>query len=83
MTKITTKTDYLELVSLQKQSLSGVIKPLIKREIYPRAKDLLTNDNRILVITGMHRMGKSTLLQQLMKNLTNYCYLNTGNLQFA
>jgi uncharacterized protein len=71
-----TKTDYLELVSLQKESLSGDTKTLIQREIYPRAKNLLTSDSRILVITGMRRVGKSTLLQQLMKNLTNYCYLN-------
>jgi len=71
-----TKTDYLELVSLQKESLSGDTKTLIQREIYPRAKDLLTSDSRILVITGMRRVGKSTLLQQLMKSLTNYCYLN-------
>jgi len=73
---MTTKTDYLELVSLQKESLSGDTKTLIQREIYPRAKDLLTSDSRILVITGMRRVGKSTLLQQLMKNLTSCCYLN-------
>src|SRR5690606_13917379 len=73
--KMVTKTDYLELVSLQKESLSGDVKTLIQREIYPRAKNLLTSDNRILVITGMRRVGKAALLQQLMKHLTNGCHV--------
>jgi len=70
------KTDYLELISLQKEGINRDINSLIQRQIYYEALDLLTSDNRILVITGMRRVGKSTLLQQLMKTLTNYCYLN-------
>lgn len=73
---MTTKTDYLELISLQKEGISRALDSLIRREIYPKTLNLLTSDNRILVITGMRRVGKSTLLQQLMKNVTNYCYLN-------
>lgn len=71
-----TKTEYFELVTQQKEIISRESNSLIRREIYPKALDLLTGDNRILVITGMRRVGKSTLLKQLMSTLNNYCYLN-------
>lgn len=71
-----TKTDYLELASLQKEIISREGNLLIEREIFELAGNLLTCDNRILVITGMRRVGKSTLLRQLMKLLDNFCYLN-------
>ena len=74
--EMATKTDYLELVALQKQLVLRDKKSLINREIYLKAFELLTSDNRILVITGMRRVGKSTLLQQLMSAISNYCYLN-------
>ncbi len=70
------KTDYLELATSQKEIILKANKPLINREIFNKTFELLTNDNRILVITGMRRVGKSTLLQQLMNNLPDYCYLN-------
>lgn len=73
---MTTKLDYTELITLQKESLKRITKTLILRDIYPLSKSLLTSDNRILVITGMRRVGKSTLLQQLMQDLPGYCYLN-------
>ncbi len=73
---MTSKSNYLELVSLQKNILGKNVNSLIQREIYTKAFDLLNSDNRILVITGMRRVGKSTLMQQLMKATTNYCYLN-------
>jgi predicted AAA+ superfamily ATPase len=66
----------LELVSLQKELTLRDNKVLIERDIYKRALELLTNDNRILVITGMRRVRKSTLIQQLMNATSNYCYLN-------
>jgi predicted AAA+ superfamily ATPase len=70
------KLDYLELVSLQKKIIEKSNSLLVQREVYSRASDLLYSDNRILVITGMRRVGKSTLLQQLMKSTQRYCYLN-------
>jgi predicted AAA+ superfamily ATPase len=71
-----TKSDYLELTISQKEIISKGNKSLIIREVFKKASDLLTSDNRILVITGMRRVGKSTLLQQLMGNLPDFCYLN-------
>lgn len=50
-----TKTDYLELASLQKEIISREGNLLIEREIFELAGNLLTCDNRILVITGMRR----------------------------
>jgi len=71
-----TKTDYFELVTQQKEIISRGSDFLVTREIYRKALDLLNSDNRILVITGMRRVGKSTLLKQLMSTLNDYCYLN-------
>lgn len=73
---MTTKTDYLELAISQKEIISKGNKSLINREVFKKVSGLLTSDNRILVITGMRRVGKSTLLQQLMYNLPDFCYLN-------
>ena len=61
---------------LQKELVFHDNKALIKRQIYTKALELLTIDNRILVITGMRRVGKSTLMQQLMSATSNFCYLN-------
>ena len=33
-------------------------------------------DNRVLIITGIRRCGKSTLLKQVMEKRTQYCYVN-------
>lgn len=73
---MTTKSDYTELVTLQRELLKRKSETLIQRDIHQISKNLLTSDNRILVITGMRRVGKSTLLQQLMQDLPDYCYLN-------
>lgn len=70
------KTDYLELATLQKEIISKEKDTFIQREIFQTALDLITSDNRILAITGMRRVGKSTLLQQLMKSVNEFCYLN-------
>lgn len=49
---------------------------LIERDVMPLVKEALLSDNRVLVVTGMRRTGKSTLVQQLMGTLSNYCYFN-------
>jgi predicted AAA+ superfamily ATPase len=33
-------------------------------------------DNRVLILTGIRRCGKSTLLHQIMRTRTRYCYIN-------
>jgi hypothetical protein len=34
------------------------------------------DDNRVLIITGIRRCGKSTLLKQVMETRTTFCYIN-------
>ncbi|HPT14359.1 MAG TPA: ATP-binding protein [Bacteroidales bacterium] len=69
------KETLLQIAYSQKERLSA--KPgLVEREMMAAARKTLHTDNRILVITGMRRTGKSTLLQQLMGEVENYCYFN-------
>ncbi|MHC1778223.1 MAG: ATP-binding protein [Lentimicrobium sp.] len=69
------KATLLQVAYEQKERLQVKI-PLIERDVMSLAKEALLSDNRILVVTGMRRTGKSTLVQQLMDTLGNYCYFN-------
>jgi hypothetical protein len=48
---------------------------LIEREIFSKVSGAL-QDDRVLILTGIRRCGKSTLLKQLMQSCTGYCYVN-------
>ncbi len=67
-----------EVLARQKKRLF-VEKRLVSREIL---KDILKflDDKRIIIISGMRRVGKSTLLVEIMMRLRsedkNYCYVN-------
>ena len=39
-------------------------------------------DNRIIILTGIRRCGKSTLLKELMQNISNWCYVNFEDERF-
>lgn len=69
------KDKLLQVAYGQKDSLKTK-NGLIVRDIMPMAKEALLSDNRVLVVTGMRRTGKSTLVQQLMADVPNYCYFN-------
>ena len=47
-------------------------------------KEILSwfKDNRIIILTGVRRCGKSTLLRQIMQNKTKYCYVNFEDERF-
>ncbi|WP_292424962.1 ATP-binding protein [Methanoregula sp.] len=47
----------------------------IERSILPEVLDAFS-DNRVLILTGIRRCGKSTLLKQIMQTKTRYCYIN-------
>jgi predicted AAA+ superfamily ATPase len=49
---------------------------MIIRDIMPLAESALVNDQRVLVVTGMRRTGKSTLVRQLAEKRGNYCLFN-------
>lgn len=69
------KDKLLQVAYSQKENLKAKT-GLIERDLMPLAKQLLLSDNRVLIVTGMRRVGKSTLLQQLMATLENYIYFN-------
>ena len=47
----------------------------IERTILAKVLDAF-DDNRVLIITGIRRCGKSTLLKQVMDTRTTCCYIN-------
>ncbi|MDD4484781.1 MAG: ATP-binding protein [Methanoregula sp.] len=47
----------------------------VERTIFPRVREAM-DDNRVLILTGIRRCGKSTLLAQIMRAAEDYCYFN-------
>jgi len=39
-------------------------------------------DSRVIILTGIRRCGKSTLLKELMQNVSNWCYVNFEDERF-
>ncbi|MBI5392950.1 ATP-binding protein [Candidatus Woesearchaeota archaeon] len=39
-------------------------------------------DNRVIILTGVRRCGKSTLLKELMQNVSGWCYVNFEDERF-
>jgi len=68
-----TKDVLRQVVIKQKNELA--YKDTLKREIL---EDILKwlKDDRVLVLTGVRRCGKSTLLRQLMQGTAGWCYIN-------
>lgn len=69
------KAKLLQIAYDQKERLKSNI-GLIERDIMAVAREALISDNRVLVVTGMRRTGKSTLVQQLMSKVSKCCYFN-------
>src|SRR3989338_139645 len=40
------------------------------------------NDNRVIILTGLRRSGKSTLLKQIMMEKKGWCYVNFEDERF-
>lgn len=47
----------------------------VKREVLDKILRWF-NDERIIILTGVRRCGKSTLLKQIMQNKAEWCYVN-------
>lgn len=69
------KAKLLQIAWQQKEN-HGLKQGMIVRDMMIVAREALLSDNRILVISGMRRTGKSTLLQQLMKEVERAVYFN-------
>lgn len=63
-----------QIVYKQKSELT-INKETVRREILDEILKWI-DDNRVLILTGLRRSGKSTLLQQLMVETKKWCYLN-------
>jgi hypothetical protein len=63
-----------QLVVQQKRQIEKT-SASVERSILPMVLDAFS-DNRVLILTGIRRCGKSTLLKQIMRTKTRYCYVN-------
>src|SRR3989344_1857683 len=72
--------DLRRIVLKQKEEIEK-LDGTIRRDILD---DILNwfKDNRVIILTGIRRCGKSTILRQIMKNKENYCYVNFEDERF-
>jgi len=63
-----------QVVARQKQDLT-LKKEMIKRDILSNILKWL-KDDRVIILTGVRRCGKSTLLKQLMQEISEWAYIN-------
>ena len=69
-----------KIVIRQKQEI--VIKQsLVRRELLDEILKWF-KDNRVIILTGIRRCGKSTLLKEIMQNLSKWCYVNFEDERF-
>lgn len=68
-----------QVAAQQKSTLA--IEKTVMRDILD---DILNSfkDNRIIILTGVRRSGKSTLLKQIMQKKDSYCYVNFEDERF-
>ena len=74
------KEDFKKIIIKQKEELEK-LDETIKRNILD---DILNwfKDNRVIILTGIRRCGKSTILRQIMKSKIGYCYVNFEDERF-
>jgi hypothetical protein len=67
--------DTLRQIAYRQKSLFTAESETVGRELLMRIIPWMT-DRRIVVLTGIRRCGKSTLLKQLSRKQKNWCYFN-------
>lgn len=73
--------DVLRQIVIQQKKEQSCPKETVPRDIIDEILHW-SDDPRILVLSGLRRSGKSTILQQLMKHLSPFCYVNFENERF-
>jgi len=63
-----------QVVLKQKKELSQTQHTVTREILYSILKWF--KDERIIILTGVRRCGKSTLLKQIMQNTSHWCYVN-------
>ena len=71
---MTSKEVLRQVVTRQKEDI-GKKTETIERELLPEILKWF-DDQRILILTGLRRCGKSTLLKQIMEKKKDWCYIN-------
>jgi uncharacterized protein len=74
--------DLLRQIVIQQKNQKFDIEETILRERIEDIKKWIDHDNRILILTGLRRSGKSTLLKQIMHGTKKYCYVNFEDERF-
>jgi len=74
--------ELLRHIILQQKNQEFHIDKTVTREKRLDIEKWIKKDNRILILTGLRRSGKSTLLRQLMQNRNDYCYVNFEDERF-
>jgi len=73
--------ELLRQIIIQQQNQNKITEKTVQREVL---NEILKNfkDNRILILTGLRRSGKSTLLNQIMATKKDWCYVNFEDERF-
>jgi len=72
--------DLRKIVIKQKEEIEK-IDGTVKRDILDEILNWF-KDNRVIILTGIRRCGKSTILKQIIKNKKDYCYVNFEDERF-
>jgi predicted AAA+ superfamily ATPase len=67
--------ELLRHVVVQQKSRMEKGGDFVERELFNRVLAVL-DDDRVIILAGIRRCGKSTLLQQIMQTRKDYCYVN-------
>ena len=75
------KRDLKPIVQRQK-SRGFSTEGTVQRDLLPEVLNTF-KDNRVIILTGMRRVGKSTLLKQIMQRRPDYCYVTFEDEKFV
>jgi uncharacterized protein len=67
--------ELLRHVVIQQKNRRETTGDLVERSLFSRILAAL-DDDRVIILSGIRRCGKSTLLHQIMQTRKNYCYIN-------
>lgn len=73
--------DTLRQIVIQQKNEAFAMGETVRRELLGEVLNSF-NDNRIVILTGIRRSGKSTMLRQIMQNKEDYCYVNFEDERF-
>lgn len=71
----------LRQIVVQQKEEAFAIGETVRRELLDEVLKWF-KDNRVIILTGIRRSGKSTLLKQVMQNKENCCYVNFEDERF-